>query len=187
MAQFTIGRTCLVSAFKIETERLILRELTMADLDRIHEMRSDPDVAKYIGADKVKDRSWNEKRLKFHIDCYAKHGFGMWGIIWKETGEMIGWAGLQPLEDSGYIEVGYGMVKEYWGKGIGYEAGFASLKYGFEVAGLEQIVAVADPANNNSWGIMKKLRMTQGENQVHYGLDLVFYSITRKEFLELNK
>jgi RimJ/RimL family protein N-acetyltransferase len=61
----------------------------------------------------------------------------------ESDGEVIGSAGLQPLDGTDEIEVGYSMIKEYWGKGIGTEAARAWLAHGFNHAGLDRIVAVA--------------------------------------------
>lgn len=166
----------------IETERLLLREFTLDDLNELAAIRSDPDVARFIGGEKAMDRDWNKSRLDFYISSYKGPGFGMMAMYLKGTDEMIGWCGLQPLEDSGEIEVGYGMAKKYWGQGIAYEAALVCMRDGFE-KGLERIVAVASPENNNSWGIMEKLGMTYEGNKFHYGMDLVFYAISRDEFL----
>jgi ribosomal-protein-alanine N-acetyltransferase len=103
-------------------------------------------------------------------------------MIWRETGEMIGWSGLQPLEDSGDTEVGYGMIKEFWGKGIGYECALAWLRYGFEKTDLKSIVAVASPENVGSWRIMEKLGMRREKTETHYGMECVFYRIDRENF-----
>ncbi len=103
-------------------------------------------------------------------------------MIWKKSDETIGWSGLQPLEDTGDIEVGYGMIKEFWGKGIGFECASAWLKYGFETADLERIVAVASPENTASWRIMEKCGMKYQKTETHYGLECVFYAISKDEF-----
>ena len=124
-----------------------------------------------------------EKRLQFYLDCHEKYGFGHCMMFWKETGETIGWSGLQPLEDTGEIEVGYGMKKEFWRRGIGYECAMAWLRYGFETADLERIVAVAAPENTGSWRIMEKCGMKFEGMKFHYGMDLVFYAISKDEFL----
>ena len=92
-------------------------------------------------------------------------------------------SGLQPLEDTGEIEVGYNLAKKYWRHGYGYECALAWLKYGFEKAGLERIVAVAHPDNTGSWRIMEKCGMKYEKTAKHYGIDCVFYAISREEFL----
>jgi len=104
-------------------------------------------------------------------------------MFWKETGEMIGWSGLQPLEDSNEIEVGYGMIKEFWGRGIGFETASMWLKHGFETVKLDRIVAVADPANIGSWRIMEKCGMIREKEERHYDMDCVFYGMSRDQYL----
>jgi len=134
----------------LETERLLLRKFTMTDLDKLIELRSEEEVIKYLGGRKLQNPEAIEKRLHFYIDCYNKYGFGVCAMIWKETGEMCGWSGLQPLEETGETEVGYGMARDFWGKKIGFECARAWLEYGFETLGLERIVAVTQPENTGS-------------------------------------
>ncbi len=166
----------------LETERLIIRKFAPDDLPELIELRCDPEVNKYLGGTKMQNAEAIEKRMQFYVDCYEKYRFGMCAMIWKETGEMCGWSGLQPLEDTGEIEVGYGMAKDFWRKGIGYECAEAWLEYGFSKTDLERIVAVAQPENTGSWRIMEKLGMRYEKNEKHYGLDCVLYAITKEEF-----
>ena len=160
-----------------------MRKFTPDDLEKLIELRSDEEVIKYLGGRTLQNPEAIKKRLQFYLDCYEKYGFGMCAMIWKETGEMFGWSGIQPLDDSDEIEVGYGMIKEFWGKGIGFECAKAWLKHGFEVAKLERIVAVADPDNKGSWRIMEKCGMKYEKTEEHYGMNLVLYAISKDEFL----
>ncbi len=168
----------------IETKRLLIRKFTFADLDELIELRSDPEVNKYLGGTRLQNAEAIKKRMQFYIDCYEKYGFGACAMIWKKTGEMCGWSGLQPLEETGEIEVGYGMAQKFWGKGIGYECALAWLKYGFEKANLKRIVAVASPENTGSWRIMEKCGMCYEKTEQHYGETCVLYAIERDEFLK---
>ena len=101
-----------------------------------------------------------------------------------ETGELIGTSGLQPLEDSGDIEVGYNLSERFWRQGYGYECAMGWLKFGFEDHGLERIVAVAMPENTGSWKIMEKCGMKYEKDEQHYGFDCVLYAISPDEFLK---
>lgn len=168
----------------LETERLLIRPFSESDLDRLIEMRTAPEVYQYLGGTKMQNPESLARRLQFYIECYEKFGFAMSAMIWKETGEMIGWSGIQPLDGTDEIEVGYGMIKEFWGRGIGFEAAKAWVTYGFEIAGLERIVAVAYPENKASWRIMEKLGMRYEKTETHYGSKCVFYAISKEEFLE---
>lgn len=170
-----------------ETGRIIIRQFTPDDLPKLIELRSDPDVSKYLGGARLQNPEAIEKRLRFYIDCYEKYGFGMCAMILKETGEMFGWSGLQPLEETDEIEIGYGMGKDFWHRGIGFECAQAWLEYGFENSGLERIVAGAQPENTGSRRIMEKLGMRYEKTEKHYGLDCVFYAITKDEFYNHKK
>ena len=175
----------------IETERLLIRPFSAGDLDKLIEMRADREVNKYLGGAKMQNPESLAKRLQFYIECHEKFGFGMSAIIWKRSYQMIGWSGLMPLDETDEIELGYGMIKEFWGRGIGFEAARAWLEYGFETAGLERIVAVAYPENKSSRRIMEKLGMRYEKTEPHHGAECVFYAISKDQFkdqfLELNK
>jgi RimJ/RimL family protein N-acetyltransferase len=166
----------------LETERLLLRKFTHEDLEKLIELRSEDEVIKYLGGRRLQNPEAITKRMQVYIECYEKFGFGVCATIWKETGEMIGWSGLMPLEDTGEIEVGYGMIKEFWGKGIGFECARAWLEFGFETAGLERIVAVAAPQNTGSWRIMEKCGMKYEKTETHYGMECAFYAVSKEEF-----
>lgn len=170
----------------LETERLIIKKFTPDDLVKLIEMRSDDEVIKYLGGRTLQNPEAIEKRLGFYLDCYERFGFGMCAMIWKENGAMFGWSGLQPLDGTTEIEVGYGMTKEFWGKGIGYEAARAWLDYGFNEKNLERIVAVASPENTGSWRIMEKCGMRREKTETHYGMECVFYAISKDEYNKLN-
>jgi len=167
----------------IESERLIFRRFTLDDLPALIEQRSDPEVNKFLGGTKLQNAEALGKRIRFYMSCYESHGIGMCAMIWKPSGDIIGSAGLQPLDGTDEIEVGYSMVKEYWGKGIGTEAARSWLDHGFQSAGLDRIVAVAHTENWASRHIMEKLGMTYEKSESHYGAECAFYAISKNEFL----
>lgn len=169
----------------IETERLIFRKFSSDDLPMLIEQRSDPDVNRYLGGTTLQNQEALAKRIEFYISCYASHGFGMCAMLWKGSGNVIGSAGLQPLDGTDEIEVGYSMIKDFWGKGIGTEAAHGWLDFGFNEAGLERIVAVANTDNAASRRIMEKLGMCYEKTEFHYGADCAFYAISKDDY-EMN-
>jgi len=166
----------------IESERLIFRKFTLDDLPQLIEQRSDPDVNKFLGGTKLQNPEALAKRIQFYISCYDSHGFGMSAMIWRPSGEVIGSAGLQPLDGTDEIEVGYSMIKKFWGQGIGTEAAGAWLDHGFRNAGLDRIVAVAHTENWASRRIMEKLGLKYEKTEFHYGSECAFYAISKDEF-----
>ena len=167
----------------LETERLIIKKLTPDDLPWLIEMRAPDAVNRYLGGPEMQNAESLAKRLPFYLECHEKFGFGFCTMTLKSNGELIGTSGIQPLEDSGEIEVGYNLAEKYWRQGFGYECAMAWLKYGFETAGLQRIVAVAHPDNTGSWRIMEKCGMRFERTEKHYGMDCVFYAVSREEFL----
>lgn len=168
----------------LETERLIMKPMTADDLPWLVEMRTPEPVNRYLGGPEMQNAEALEKRLPFYLECHEKYGFGFCTMELKANGEKIGTSGLQPLEETGEIEVGYNLSEKYWRQGFGYECAVAWLKYGFEKAGLERIVAVAHPDNTGSWRIMEKCGMKYEKTEPHYGIECVFYGISKDEFLK---
>ncbi len=166
----------------IETDRLLMRPPSREDLPWLLGMRTDPDVSRYLGGPEMQTPEFISRRLDFYIDCRARHGFSMGPLARKSDGRLIGWAGLQPLEETGEIEVGYSFMKEHWGQGYATEAAGAWLRYGFERANLSRVVAVCVPENAGSRRVMEKLGMAYERNAHHYNTDCVFYSLARADF-----
>lgn len=166
----------------IETKRLRMRKLTAEDLPWLVEMRSPDAVNRYLGGIRMQNAEALARRMQSYIDCYEKFGFGFCAMELKATGELIGTSGLQPLEDTGEIEVGYNMSEKYWRQGYGHECAIEWLTFGFETVGLERIVAVAHPDNTGSWRIMEKCGMSYQKIDTFYGMQCVYYAITSSEW-----
>jgi [ribosomal protein S5]-alanine N-acetyltransferase len=107
----------------LETQRLIMRPITPDDLDWLIEMRTPEPVRKYLGGERMQNPEALTKRLPFYLQCHEKFGFGFSIMSLKSTGEQIGTSGLQPLEDTGEIEVGYNLSERFWRQGLGYDSG----------------------------------------------------------------
>jgi RimJ/RimL family protein N-acetyltransferase len=178
--------------FIIETERLRIRPFTLEDFPALRAMRSKEEVARYLGTTALQTPEFIQERLHAYLECYRLHGFGVAAMTEKSGGVLIGWSGLQPLEfgwngersakADKEIEVGYGFDSPHWGKGYATEAAEAWLRYGFEEAGLQRIIAVASPLNEGSWRVMEKLGMRYETTEPHYGNECVVYAISRDEF-----
>lgn len=166
----------------LETQRLLLRPLTADDLDWLVELRGDSDVMRYIGTEGALSREKTVQRLERYLQCWSEHGLGMFGIRYRERDEAVGWAGLQPLEQTGEIEVGYAFGKPEWGRGLATEAAAAVLEWGFRERGLDRIVAVASPENTASRRVMDKLGMRFEGLRFRYGQDCAYYSLTPVAF-----
>lgn len=167
----------------LETNRLFLRPFNKNDVDAVFAMRSDAEVMRFIREPQTK-RSEAESWTNLVSSRWKDEKIGFCAVIERASDQFIGWCGLWRLAESGEIEVGYAVIKEFWGKGFASEAAEAVLAYGFDELNLVKIVAVAVPENTGSRRVMEKLGMTYDFIGKFYERDLVHYSITKEEFLE---
>ena len=146
----------------LETERLILRRLTLDDLDDLFALYRDPEVRRYFPEGTLTYDETKEE-LEWIIDGqYGQHGFGLWATIHKETGKFIGRCGLIPwtIEERSEVEVAYLLDKAYWGQGLGTEAALAIVAYAFEQFQLSRLICLFYPENTGSANIARKMGMT---------------------------
>ena len=168
-----------LSVPRIETERLVLREFEASDA-RAVAFYADPEVMRFIprGPWKSDDLGPGFSRMREYRHAqWQRAGYGMWAIVLKQTGVVIGHCGLQPLDGGDEIEVFYLLDKPYWNQGIASEAARAALGYAAE-RGLKNVVAVAMPENGASQRVMAKVGMTPVGRAKHYGFELVKYAVT---------
>ena len=108
-----------------------------------------------------------------------EHGFGLWAVELRETGAVIGAAGLGHLEDGPEVEVGYRFLKRHWGNGYATEAARVSIDFGLDELGLNEIVAVTLSTNLASRRVMEKCGLAFVGVVDVYGNPHVKYAIDR--------
>lgn len=167
---------------KIETERLLLREMVQPDYGALCKILQDEDVMyAYEGSfsdDEVQE--WLDKQ----ISRYKEYGFGLYAVILKETGEMIGQCGLtmQDYKCEKVLEIGYLFQKAYWHKGYAIEAAKACKEYAFTVLKADEVFSIIRDTNIASQNVAKRNGMTKiGEFVKHYrGVDMPHYVFSVK-------
>jgi ribosomal-protein-alanine N-acetyltransferase len=161
---------------RIETERLILRAFEESDASSVT-FYADPDVMRYIPRGPWRSDDVEAGFLRMVENRHAQWqsvGFGLWAIVLKQTGAVIGHCGLQHIEGGDEVEVFYLLDKPYWNQGIATEAARAALRFASE-RGLTTVVALAYPENHASQRVMEKAGMSPAGRARHYGAELVKY------------
>lgn len=166
----------------IETTRLIMRPVTLDDLEEMHAIWTDEGVRRYLWDDEIIPRETAQIPIKASIETFASHGFGLFAVINKEDEKMIGFCGFRFLDDTDEIELLYGILPDYWNKGLTTEAVKACLKSGFEEKGFEQIIAITNTPNMASIRVMEKAGMKFLNRDSFHEQDSIFYSISHEEF-----
>jgi ribosomal-protein-alanine N-acetyltransferase len=167
---------------EIETLRLRLRHFTPDDADDLYHIYSYPELFKYMSNEKK--LSWEQTVgvINSLTENWQQHQVGVWAVVYKKDRKLIGHCGFKFLENTQEIQIGYLLLPSYWGMGLGTEAASAALKYGFEVAKLERVVAVAKPENIASRRVMEKVGMKYEKDAYYYNNNVVYYSISRKAY-----
>ncbi|SFN24838.1 Protein N-acetyltransferase, RimJ/RimL family [Algoriella xinjiangensis] len=120
----------------LETERLIIRPISMDDLDGLFEMDSQPEVHIYLKNEPIKTIDQTKKIIEDLVIQYEKLGHGRLAVIEKESGNFIGWTGFKYIEEKDkinnkidFLDFGYRYKKEVWGKGYATEAAKACIDF----------------------------------------------------------
>lgn len=166
----------------LESERLRLATWSREDWREFKLLATDPQVLRYIGS----GAPWADERIQEFVSrqCghWEKSRFCLWKLLPKDSDKVIGICGLQPLAELGEIEIGWWLTPAHWGKGLATEAARLAMSYGFEVARLDRIVAIAQPANRASLRVMEKLGMRFEKEAKPRGFDVHLYAIARWEY-----
>ena len=141
-----------------ETERLLIRRLTVEDAAFIVTLLNDPAFLQYIGDRGVRTTADAQTYLlNGPLGSYAKHGFGLFLVSLKAGEIPIGICGLLKRDVLDDVDIGFAFLPPYVGQGYAFEAASATLDYGRSAHGLKRIVAVTSPNNASSIRLIEKL------------------------------
>lgn len=158
----------------LETKRLSLREMVQTDLELLGKILKDKEVmyAYEHAFSDIEVQEWLDKQ----IIRYKNDGIGLYAVILKSTGEMIGQCGLTMQEVNGkqVVEVGYLFQKAYWGKGYATESAIACKEYAFNTLNISEVYSIIRDNNITSQEVAKRNGMSIcGEFTKHYyGIDM---------------
>jgi len=171
----------------IETERLIIREILPIDVDEMFELHSDPEVHIYLGNKTITSKEKIIEIINSVRQQYINYGVGRWAMINKKSNEFIGWTGLEFVTQEtnnhkNYYDLGYRLIKKFWGLGFATESAFASLDYAFDKLNAKEVYAIADCKNEGSNKILKKVGLQFVETFDIEGIKHNWYKIDQTEY-----
>lgn len=171
----------------IETDRLLMRNITDSDLHGMFAMDSDPDVHAFLGNKPIGALEEAQKMIDSIKNQYIQNGIGRWAVVEKESGEFIGWSGFRLITETvnnrtQYYDLGYRFLRKYWGKGYASETAIASLNHGFTQLEFDEIVGIADVGHTASNVILKKIGLIKRNEFMYDGTLHNFYSLKKSEW-----
>lgn len=143
------------AAERLETERLVLRQLTEADLDAYAAMCADPEVMRFLGEPMSRPDAW--RHLASVLGHWRLRGFGAYAVIEKAGGAFVGRIGfIQPAGWPGF-EVGWTLAREHWGKGLASEAAARCLEHAFTEMERDRVISLIHPDNESSRRVAERI------------------------------
>jgi RimJ/RimL family protein N-acetyltransferase len=152
----------------LETPRLLLRPFGAGDAVLVHKIYSDPDVMRYVATGPMADIAITERLLADYTAHQVRHGYSFWAVIERESGTLIGDAGLYRTP-VGEVELGYTLGTAWWGLGYATEAAARWLTFAFTELEVDEVVALAEPANTGSLHVLEKLGMRRDGERIAFG------------------
>ena len=175
-----------MQTYHIETERLILRNILPTDLEGMFELDSDPEVHRYLGNKPFKSKRQSEEIINSMIKQYEDFGIGRWAMIDKQTDEFMGWSGLKLKTitlngHTNFYDIGYRIIRRFWGKGYATESSIAALDYGFNTLNLKTIYGITEKGNDASHKVLLKIGLKYIEDFYDQkdNLNLRWYNISK--------
>jgi len=152
----------------LETPRLLLRPFAPDDAALVHAVYSDPQVMRYVATGPMADIALTRQLLEDYDAHQRRHGFSFWAVIERSSGTLIGDSGLYRTP-AGEIELGYTLGAPWWGRGYATEAAGRWLGVAFEALDLDEVIALAEPANVASLHVLEKLGMQRAGERIAFG------------------
>ena len=151
----------------LETERLILRKIGEGDAELQYRVLNTPAVMEHLGG--PKEMHEIEAKHARTMAWFARDGFGFMMMIEKDTGEMVGHAGLKKVDNPlapnvGDYEIGWLVREDRWRRGYAGEAMRAVIDWAFTRHDASHLVALTSGSNEPSWRLMEKLGMVRRED-----------------------
>jgi ribosomal-protein-alanine N-acetyltransferase len=171
----------------LETSRLLLREFRPHDVNALARVLSDPETMRFYPA--PLGIAGVEEWILYNRNRYRDHGHGLWAMILKSKGELVGDCGLtvQEVEGANEIEIGYHVRRDLWGQGLATEAACACRDFGFARLPVERLISLIRPENMASRRVAEKNGMTVWKEVLWRNLPHLVYAIRRKETNEGRK
>ncbi len=154
----------------LETPRLLLRSMRAADTDALLRIFGDPKVMASFGVEPF-DRDQMAAWVGRNLAHQAEHGYGLFSVILKATGELIGDCGLELMEMDGAAtaELGYDFRSDCWNQGFASEAACAVRDYATQVLGLPHLISLIRVGNLASKRVAEKVGMRCGAEITRWG------------------
>jgi RimJ/RimL family protein N-acetyltransferase len=157
----------------LETPRLLLRHLELADLPALYSLYRDPEIRQYF-PDGTRTLEETKDELEWFLNGHPRHPeLGLWATVEKGSGAFLGRCGLLPwsIEGRHEVELAFLIDKARWGQGLATEASLGVAQYARQRLGLRRLTCLITPGNKRSAAVAQKVGMRfEREHTDEFGL-----------------
>jgi [ribosomal protein S5]-alanine N-acetyltransferase len=164
---------------QIVTPRLVLRPFYPSDIEPAFRWFGDPEVMRFTVTGPDKSIEDTRRRLAYFDEHQQAHGFSKWIILSADSRTAIGDLGLLVLQEYGWIDLGFRLAQQYWGKGLATEAASAWVQAAFDKLHLERLGAFVHPNNLASIRVLEKLGFHPRRRNTVMGMESIVFSLDR--------
>ena len=165
---------------EIETARLVLRRVTVDDIEELVRIHADPEITRFMGA-------WDRERALDWLDQvdhnWQAHGYGRVAITDRASGRVLGRTGLMYLPQFSETELGWTLRRDEWGHGYATEAAQACADWAFRDFELPYLTSLIEPGNERSIRVASRLGMTRLRDDVFADRPMIVHAVTRHSWL----
>lgn len=161
----------------LETPRLTLRPLSLADVDALHALWTNAEVRRYLWDDLVISRERAEDTVRASLACAEQHGIGLWVVLLRDAQPPAGFCGFVFRDNAAAPELLYGLAPKHWGRGLATEAARAAVAWLYQQRRWSRVTAATDPPNVASVRVLERLGMRFTHRGPLNGVETLFYEL----------
>ena len=163
----------------ISSERMTLRPFVLPDAGQLLVLFRDSLVRRYLLDDALVSAEWVHDEIVASEARFSGSGAGLWSIRLTDRREIVGFVGFREFFDPPQLQLLYGLLPHYWGRGLATEAARAVCDYAFQSLGFAEVAAATDLPNEASARVLDRLGMTLDRTTDDGPAGTVFYSLDR--------
>ena len=161
----------------LTSERLVLRAFRDQDIDGYARSCDDEEVMRFLGGTLSREDAW--RQMAMLLGHWQLRGYGMWALEDRSTGAFVGRCGFHRPDGWPGLEIGWMVMREYWGRSLAHEAASTALDYGFGVLGFEYVISLIHPENTRSLRLAERLGEHYAGRARVRGYDVLMYRLER--------
>lgn len=164
----------------IETPRTLLQQYTTDDVDNLYRIFSDPIAMTHWPATKTREEvvQW----IQWNLESYKENGYGLYSVFRKTDLAFLGYCGFilqREVDGIDEVEIGYALVRQYWGKGYATETASACKKYGFNHLNCSRLISLVKPENFPSRKVAERNGMHVEKKIIHWEEPFLVYVVEK--------